>query len=70
MHMTFTIIIKEQNKDFIYFQTIFCLGHAIYISHNLHELRSGKMFLLSNECMEIWGEMEINVKHRLIYSVS
>lgn len=53
---------KEQKKSF-YLKTSFCLGLMLYISHNLRELTRGKMFLVSHKCMEICGEMEINVKH-------
>lgn len=34
----------------------------LYIHHNVHELMGGKMFLVSHECMETYGEMEINMK--------
>lgn len=61
---------KITRERSFYLQTSFCLGLMLYISHSLHELMGGKMFLVSHDCMEICGEMEINVKHTLIYSVS
>lgn len=55
--------LKKKKKEISFcLKTSFCIGLILYIHHNLHELMGGQMFLVSHECMETYGETEINMK--------